>query len=84
MNKLSTLPNIGNILEKRLHNVGIDCEEKLKDLGSKEVLVRLKGLDNDVCINTLYALEGAIRGIRWHSLDENIKKDLKDFYNFIK
>lgn len=84
MNKLNTLPNIGKTLEKRLNNVGIDSEEKLKELGSKEAFMRLKGLDNDVCINTLYALDGAIRGIRWHSLDESIKTELKDFYNFIK
>ncbi|WP_243167656.1 TfoX/Sxy family protein [Acetobacterium paludosum] len=28
----------------------------------------------------LCGLEGAIRGIRWHYLDDNLKKELKSFY----
>ncbi|GAA0064447.1 hypothetical protein UT300001_29570 [Clostridium sp. CTA-1] len=64
--------------------MGIDSEEKLKELGSKETLMILKGLDNDICINTLYALEGAIRRIRWHNLGEIIKIELKEFYKIIK
>ncbi len=28
----------------------------------------------------LYALEGAIEGIRWYSLSNDIKQELKEFY----
>ncbi len=32
----------------------------------------------------LYALLGALQGVRWHSLDDTVKKDLKLFYNSIE
>lgn len=32
---------------------------------------------------TLYALEGAIPGVRWHCLDDDIKADLKKFFQEI-
>lgn len=28
----------------------------------------------------LSALEGAIQGVRWHDLDQDTKKSLKEFY----
>lgn len=32
------------------------------------------------CYNRLCALEGALRGIRWHDLPDEVKRDLKAFY----
>jgi len=32
-------------------------------------------------MNRLSALEGAVRGIRWHDLDADVKKELKEFYS---
>jgi DNA transformation protein and related proteins len=32
----------------------------------------------------LFALEGAIQGIRWHNLDKNRKTELTEFYNRLK
>ncbi len=32
-------------------------------------------------MNRLNALEGAVRGIRWHDLDDDIRKELKGFYS---
>lgn len=29
------------------------------------------------------ALEGAIRGVRWHDLDDNIKQELKEFHKSV-
>ncbi|WP_404813547.1 TfoX/Sxy family DNA transformation protein [Clostridium bowmanii] len=31
-------------------------------------------------MNRLYALEGAIQGIRWYNLSKEIKNELKKFY----
>ncbi|MBT3209955.1 MAG: hypothetical protein HN704_13745 [Bacteroidetes bacterium] len=31
----------------------------------------------------LYALEGAIQGIRWHGLDKNRKEELKEIYRMM-
>ena len=79
MSKLSDMENIGPTLEQRLINAGITTPIELRKLGSKSAYVILKEHDIDACINTLYALEGAIQGIRWHDLAVDIKADLKRF-----
>lgn len=80
MKKLSEMPNIGTVLEKLLRDVEIETPEKLKDMGSKEAFVRIKAIDNTACLNMLCALEGAIQGVRWHSLSQSCKEDLKVFF----
>jgi DNA transformation protein len=80
MEKLSNIVNIGKELERQLYEVGIYSIEELKKIGSKEAWLKIKKMDPSACINRLYALEGAILGIRWHDLDESIKKELKEFY----
>ena len=80
MGELTSLPNIGEKLEKQLNNIGITTIEQLKEIGSKEAWRRILETDSSACIMRLSALEGAIRGIRWHNLDDNIKAELKAFY----
>jgi len=75
------MPNIAKNLGNKLEAIGITSSEELKAVGSKEVFLRLKNEDDSVCINLLYALEGAIQGIRWHNLEDAVKKDLKEFFN---
>jgi len=41
-------------------------------------------MDSSACIHRLYALEGAIRGIKKILLPPERKEDLKAFYNFHK
>ncbi|MBS6511016.1 MAG: TfoX/Sxy family DNA transformation protein, partial [Clostridiales bacterium] len=36
--------------------------------------------DPGICLSALQALEGAVRGVRWHSLPSEVKQDLKAFY----
>ncbi len=74
---LSELPNIGKELERRLESVGVHNPGDLSDVGSIGVLKRLDALNTPGCLNMLYALEGALRGVRWHSLPREIKDDLK-------
>ena len=76
--KLSELPNIGQELERRLESVGIDNPNDLKKIGSLEAVKKVRGELNTGCLNMLYALEGAIRGTRWHNLSTEDKKELKD------
>lgn len=80
MGELSKLPNIGSNIEEKLKQVGITSYEQLKEVGSKEAWLKMRKIDEGACINSLCALEGAIQGVRWHSLSEDIKIDLKDFY----
>ena len=81
MGELSKLPNIGNVLEKQLNDVGINTIEDLINLGSKETWLKIKEIDDSACLNRLMALEGAIQNIRWHNLSEEDKDNLRNFYN---
>ncbi|MBC8193398.1 MAG: TfoX/Sxy family protein [Candidatus Marinimicrobia bacterium] len=74
---LSELPNIGEVLEKRLAAVGICTPADLAEVGSLGVLQRLEALNAPGCLNMLYALEGALRGTRWHNLSTEEKAQLK-------
>lgn len=84
MGELSTLPNVGKTVEQQLNEVGIETIKQLIEIGSKKAWLRIKSIDDSACINRLYALEGAVRGIRWHNLSEEIKIELKEFYNTFK
>jgi DNA transformation protein len=68
--ELTDLPNIGSTLAKKLLAAGIDTPSELTRLGSVEALRRIRGMSKDdaPCLNMLCALEGAIRGIRWHGI----------------
>lgn len=79
MGKLVVLPNIGVKLEEQLIVAGIDTPEQLCALGSHEAWLRLRRIDPTVSLTRLYALEGAVRGVRWHLLDEDTKRELRAF-----
>ena len=74
------MPNIGKELEKRLNKVGIITPAQLKEAGSIKACQLLNAMRYDICINTLFALEGAIRNIRWHDLENNIKDELLFYF----
>lgn len=84
MGELTKLPNIADKLESQLADVGITTIEQLKEVGSKEVWLRILARDPSACIMRLSALEGAIQGVRWHYLDDETKTELKEFYNMQK
>ena len=84
MGELSKLPNISTVVEGKLNEVGIITKDQLKDIGSKQAFLSLRKNDSGACLNMLCALEGAIQGIRWHSLSDDIKKELKEFHRSLK
>ncbi len=84
MSELSKLPNIGKSVEQQLLQIGITTPEQLTQIGSIQAWLNIKAIDPSACYNRLCALEGAIQGIRWHNLDENIKLELKEFYSASK
>jgi DNA transformation protein len=81
MGELTKLPNIAAKLEAQLADVGITSESELREVGSREAWLRILARDPSACIMRLSSLEGAIQGIRWHYLDDETKKSLKQFYN---
>lgn len=67
---LEDLVNIGSECAKALRAAGIGTPAELRRAGSVEAAVRLRrtlGADN-VCRSRLSALEGAVRGVRWHAI----------------
>jgi len=80
MGKLTSLPNIAAKLEKQLNDVGIFTISQLKETGSREAWIRILARDPSACTMRLSSLEGAIRGVRWHYLDDETKASLKQFY----
>lgn len=84
MGKLSELPNIGKVVEEQLNQVGINTYEQLKEIGSKDAWLKIKAIDSSACIHRLYALEGAIQGIRKTQISAEKKAELKEFYDYFK
>jgi len=78
---LTGMPNIGITLAEHLIVAGVHSPEELQALGTEEVFRRIQSLMPDACISQLYAIEGAIQGVRWHSLDSVRKEELRNFYN---
>jgi len=75
--KISDLPNIGKVLEEKLNAVGIKDVSTLKTVGSVEAFKKIQcQVDSGACDCTLFALEGAIQGIRWHELDKEYRNIL--------
>lgn len=84
MGELSKLPNIGKEVEHQLNETGIFTYEELKETGTEQAWLRIQAIDASACIHRLYALEGAIQGIRKSLLPQERKAELKEFYNFHK
>ncbi len=84
MGELSKLSNIGQMVEQQLNQVGIKTYEQLTQIGSKQAWLKIKMMDPSVCIHRLYALEGAIQGVRKNQLSAAIKIELKEFYYSFK
>ncbi len=75
---MTDLPNIGDTLAAKLERIGVTTEDELTALGSVEASIRIGAADDEGCYNMLYALEGAIQGVRWHSLPTEVRAKLKE------
>jgi len=84
MGELSKQPNIGQVVEGQLCEIGITTLEQLKEIGSKQAWLKIRSIDSSACINRLLGLEGAIRGVRKTQLPEEIKAELREFYQSVK
>ena len=75
---LTSLPNIGDVLAEKLAVAGVTDYDDLVSIGSVEAMLKIRdGLDPGACYNMLYAIEGAIRGIRWHNIPKDERDQLK-------
>jgi len=78
--KLTQLPNIGRVLADRLNAAGIRSVEDLVATGSCEAWKLVRNIYPEACLDTLFALEGAVQGIRWHQLAPGRKEELTHFF----
>lgn len=84
MKELTDLPNIGKTLACKLNIIGINNVNDLKQIGSEEAIIKIATIENSgACINMLYAIEGAIQGIRWHGLSKERKYELNQFFRMM-
>ena len=81
MTELTTLPNIGEKLAAELRKVGITSAEQLSQVGSVEAAVRITRGRRYTGYNLLYALEGAVRAVRWHSLPKEDRARVRAEYD---
>ena len=80
MGELSKLPNIGETVEEQLAQVGINTADELREIGAKTAWLKIQEIDESACIHRLMALEGAIQGVKKTMLPDEVKADLKGFY----
>ncbi len=80
MGELSKLPNLGKVVEEQLNSAGINSKEGLELMGSKAAWLKIREKDPSACLHKLYALEGAIQGIKKSCLGEDTKNDLRNFF----
>ncbi len=74
MENLLDLPNIGKTLAIKLNKIGINNIQELTETGSENAIIKIATIENNgACINMLFALEGAIQGVRWHKLSKENK-----------
>lgn len=81
MTDLTTMPNIGDKLAAELQRVAITSAEQLVELGSVEAAARITRGRPHTGYNMLYALEGAIRGVRWHSISKEDRSRVRAEYD---
>lgn len=74
--RLESVVNIGPKLAAGLRNIGVDDLDQLCDEGARAVWERLRHAEQFDCVHSLLALEGAVRGIRWHDLPADLRSDL--------
>jgi DNA transformation protein and related proteins len=72
------LSNIGPKTATWLESIGVKTLDDIEKLGVIEVYERLKlAYPEQVSLNALWALQGAILDMPWNQLPESVKEDLK-------
>lgn len=72
------LPNIGPALAARLVGAGITSPAELTARGPVAATLAIHAPADPACYNTLYALAGALAGVRWHDLPRATRRQLHD------
>ena len=75
---LAGMPNIGCEVARLLVAAGVRSPRALTRLGAVTAALRIRGIrpDDPPCRSMLAGLEGAIRGVRWHSIPRTEREAL--------
>ena len=75
---LEELANLGKISARQLGEIGIKSEADLRAAGAVAAYLRLKDhFGRGVSLNYLYALDGALKGVRWDLMPETERAVLR-------
>jgi TfoX C-terminal domain len=76
---LERLHNLGPVSAGRLRAAGIETVDDLRRLGAVEAYVRLKrAFPMETTQISLYAIHGALIGVRWYALSDEVRAALRD------
>lgn len=74
---LEQLLNLGPQSARWLRETGITTREQVAELGPVAIYAMLRAEGYNVSLNLVYALEGALRGVPWNRLPDDVRDDLK-------
>lgn len=73
------IPNLLNLGPKSaalLAHIGINDQHSLREMGVVEAYCLLKAQGHSVSLNLLWAMYGALEGVKWDSISAETKADL--------
>lgn len=73
---IASLRNLGKSSEKLLNGIGIFTLDDIEDMGVVEAYAILKAKHEQVSVNMLYALYGAVHDVAWNKIPLNIREEL--------
>ncbi len=77
--ELERMVNLGPVSAGRLRAVGVGSPADLRRVGAVEAYLRLRRrFPVEVTLISLYALHGALVGVRWHELSPEARAALRD------
>lgn len=76
--------NIGKVLEYKLNEVGIDTYEKLCKAGTRKAFSKLYSKNNRISKGFLFAIDGAIQGIKTKDISSKRRVELLKFFKSLK
>ena len=75
---LEQLTNLGRIAARQLAEIGITSEADLRAAGAVAAYLKLKDhFGRGVSLNYLYALDGALKGVRWDLMPDTERAALR-------
>lgn len=79
-NDLEHLPNLGPVLACELRAAGVETVAQLRKIGARAAWANLREVNPERdCASSLLALEGAVRGVRWMSIDPAERRRLSAY-----